>query len=147
VCGACGGAAIQTHTAHPVAQVAMEEPVDAPAPAPLQVAGRASREGTLLRVDVRATGKAHGPGESFEVPTNWQVDAHTAAGEELKRLVVGPARVERDPVGTTAWDVNVDFTVYFQPPKRATHVDVRLVPPSEAGAPEKQISTDLPSSK
>jgi hypothetical protein len=127
--------------------VAEVEPVqqdDAPPPAPLEVAGHASREGNLLRVDVRATGKAHGSGESFESPTNWQVDAHSATGEELKRLVVGPARVERDPVGNTAWDVDVNFTVYFQPPNKGTHVDVRLVPPSEAGASEKQISTDLP---
>ena len=120
--------------------------VEAPRREPILVTALVSREKSLLRVDVQGIGRGHDAGEEFEAPREWVVDAFDGDGAELKRLVVGPGRVERQPVGDTgAWDVSVTFAVYFKPPVtgRTDNISLRIVPPGAPAPSTFQLSARL----
>lgn len=119
-----------------VDQVVIDAP-EKPVRQPLEINAVAEREGSLLRVDVDAVGRAHRQGEGFETPASWKVDV-ALAGQPLKCLMRGPVRVAREPVGDfkhDAWDVEVSFSAFFQLPADAppTKVQVVVVAPENAG--------------
>jgi hypothetical protein len=134
--GSCGG---RGTTSNSVAQPAPSRPLAGSAPLqveaqPLQIDFAAERLGTSLRVDIECVGRGVEEGQAFEAPEHWTIRAH-ADGAELKRLVNGPVRVARSPVGSahgTKWDVTVLFSVVFEVTATTREVDVAVTAPDSA---------------
>lgn len=98
---------------------------------PIQVRVVVSRSGGSVMLRITGIGRGHEEGEPFEDPTKWSVSA-SAAGEELKRVLNGPVRLERIPVGHASgsqWNVFVRFSVAFKLESEARKVDVTIEPP------------------
>jgi hypothetical protein len=133
---ASSGGGTATRTAHKKAAPVV--------PQPLEVKASATRQGTALRVMIDGIGRGHGEGETFEDPTAWEISARVD-GQPLKKVVNGPMRVERLPVGEVdgdAWDVTVNFSTYFELPDGADKVELHVAPPP----PDHSVtlSIDLP---
>lgn len=132
----CGGS---SSPAEPVIAGSATRPAvarAAPVPRqPVEVSIQASKLGQSLRLDIAGVARGHGEGEAVEDPTQWRVSAESG-GELLARMVNGPVRVDRQPVGDVygnRWDVRVRFSVAFAIPEDAREVRVRVEPPqSEA---------------
>lgn len=124
---ACGGAA-------GIATGAAPTPASrAPAPRwlPIDVAVQAERFGESVRLDVEGIGRGVTEGDPFEDPQRWSISAR-AGRTELARLVNGPVRIARNPVGgaySEQWDTVVRFSVVYRVPAGASKIAVRLVPP------------------
>ena len=133
---ACGGSSAPAEPviAGPAARpaVARAAPV---ARQPVEVSIEAQKLGQSLRLDIAGVARGHGEGEAVEDPDQWRVSAESG-GEALARMVNGPVRVDRQPVGdvySNRWDVHVRFSVAFAIPENAREVRVRVEPPqSEA---------------
>lgn len=129
----CGSAEV----AEPVEPMVVAEPVD-PEPAdrsvprvPIEIDIATARVGESLRLDVKGVARGHGEGEDIEDPTLWTVTA-SYGDVELDRVVNGPVRVARNPVGDPAgdqWDVIVQFSVSFSCPEEADEVQVSVRAP------------------
>lgn len=109
-------------TRHPATPPAARARVD--------VSVQAHRVESALRLDVRGTAHEAIEGDTVEDPARWTIQA-SVAGQPLKRLVNGSVRVEREPAAPTGdlWDTTVMFTVVFQLPADADHVEVHIAPP------------------
>jgi hypothetical protein len=98
---------------------------------PIEVSIQASKLGQSLRLDIAGIARGHGEGEPVEDPERWRVSAESG-GEVLARMVNGPVRVDREPVGDAygdRWDVHIRFSVAFAIPEDAREVRIRVVPP------------------
>jgi hypothetical protein len=83
----------------------------------------------MLRIT--GIGRGHNEGEAFEDPTRWTVSA-SSGGADLPRMLNGPVRLERIPVGHASgsqWDVFVRFSVAFKIAATASSVNVTIQPP------------------
>ena len=101
---------------------------------PLKIDFAVERLGASLRLDIKCLGRGVDEGEAFEEPKNWTIRAH-ADGEELERLVNGPVRVGRNPVGGargTKWDITMQFSVVFKVTETTRAVDVAVTAPDAA---------------
>ena len=108
------------------------EPIDRSVPrVPIEIDIASARVGGSLRVDIRGVARGHGEGEDIEDPTLWGVSAKVG-DVVLNRVVNGPVRVARDPVGDPSgdqWDVIVEFSVGFSCPEGVDAVDVTISAP------------------
>ncbi len=87
--------------------------------------------GASLRLDIACVGRGVQEGEAFEDPERWVVRVR-ANGNELERLVNGPVRIERNPVGGargTQWDITMRFSVVFEVPRETSGVEVLVAAP------------------
>jgi hypothetical protein len=131
-CFGCGGssAPVDPVIVGPPSRPAVPR-VAAVAREPVEVSIQASKLGQSLRLDIAGVARGHGEGEAVEDPTRWQVSAESG-GAALARMVNGPVRVDRQPVGDTynnRWDIHVRFSVAFAIPQDAREVRVRVEPP------------------
>jgi hypothetical protein len=101
---------------------------------PIEIDVAARRAGTALHIDVTGTGRGHAEREAFENPERWVV--RVRAGDlDLRRVLNGPARIAREPVGHPRfgqWDVVVRFSLAFALPADATAVRVYVEAPEAA---------------
>jgi len=107
---------------------------------PLRIDVSAKPLGASLRLDIACIGRGVQEGEAFEEPERWVVRAR-ANGDELQRLVNGPVRIERSPVGGargTQWDITMRFSVVFKVPDATSSVDVLVAAP-EADPVERRV--------
>jgi hypothetical protein len=98
---------------------------------PIEVEVASARVGESLRLDIRGVARGHTEGEDLEDPTLWAVSAKVG-DTTLDRVVNGPVRVARNPVGDPSgdqWDVIVEFSVSFSCPEEADEIDVSIVAP------------------
>lgn len=98
---------------------------------PLQIELAAARVGSSLRLDVKGIARGVREGEAFEDPERWQIDVRVA-GQPLSRLVNGPVRIDRSPVGGPTgdqWDTIVRFSVVYGVPDAVESVDVTVSAP------------------
>ena len=126
---ACGGATVESRAPGP--QPAKSAQVKVKKPKPVRVKLAAKRFGSSLRVDIIGLGRAVSEGEEFEDPDTWKIRAKLG-NRELPRLVNGPVRIERNPVGDyydELWDTTVRFSVAFELPESAEKVRVVVAPP------------------
>jgi hypothetical protein len=85
-------------------------------------------------------------GAPFEDPTRWVISARDGE-QELRRLVNGPIRIERQDVsagGPERWDTVVRFSVAYQVPETTAQVLVKVTPPDPRVRPLErrvQLST------
>ena len=126
---ACGGgsATPPAATAPPKARSAARAQRE-----PIRVDFDAQRFGSSLRLDVRGIGRGVLEGEPFEDPERWHISAQSADGAELPRLVNGPVRIDRSPVGgarSNQWDTTVQFSVVYEVPAGAESVHVQVRAP------------------
>jgi hypothetical protein len=122
-----------------------DDPTPPSGPQPIEVSATSARDNGLIRVDVSAVGHGHTAQEGFEEPSAWRVTA-SADGQEMRRLVLGPVRVERCPTGDVhqdSWDVKVEFSMYYQmPDQEPKQVAVALTAPDESN--EHQFTLTVP---
>lgn len=128
----CGGAAepAETVIVGPAARPGVAR-VAAVARQPVEVSVQATKLGQSLRLDIAGIARGYGEAEPVEDPTQWQVEVESE-GQALARMVNGPVRVDRQPVGddyNDRWDVHVHFTVAFAIPEHAREVRVRVAAP------------------
>jgi hypothetical protein len=109
----------------------VEEPAAPPPDWRLEASG--AREDTMFRVDVVAYAPQAKARATWRESSQWNVAAE-AAGEPMKRLVCGPARVEE---AVDTGEVVVRFAVYFEPPTGKANVDLKVAPP---GGSEERTS-------
>jgi|GEM_PF-4429138 len=88
------------------------------------------KTGASVQVDVTGRGLRYRAGEAFERSDRWHVAA-SADGVPLRRLLNGPARVERRPTDgdDRLWDVTVAFSVAFAVPEGTSSIDVVVAEP------------------
>jgi hypothetical protein len=99
---------------------------------PIEIVVQPKRSGGSLEVAIQVIGRGHSEGEAFEDLAEWNIVVRDHRGQELRRIMNGPGRVERDPVGEedgSQWDVRVHGTVFFALPKDVSRVAVRVAVP------------------
>jgi photosystem II stability/assembly factor-like uncharacterized protein len=136
---ACGGssATVKDEAEGPPAPTNDDrEPVETGPPPDWRLEASGTREDTMFRVDVVAYAPQAKARATWRESAQWKVEAE-AAGEPMKRLVCGPARVE-ETVDTG--EVVVRFAVYFEPPAGKANVDLKVAPP---GGSEEKTSLEI----
>lgn len=96
-----------------------------------------------MRLDISGVGSRQREHHAMEQPRNWIITA-TAGTQELKRMVNGPVRVSREPVGAVhsgLWDTTVEFSVAFGVPAGISSMRVHIQPP---GDPPQTITVTIP---
>lgn len=147
--GGCGGAAA---TAAPRATASRPRPradegvpMMAPAPVgPIQVRVLPRRTGGALELAIQVEARGHAENEPFEDASAWTVEVLDERGGRLRRLMNGPRRIDREPVGRedgSQWDVTVRHSIFFELPKVVPKVKVRLVVP---GASAYEAMAEVP---
>jgi hypothetical protein len=139
VVAACGGAPRGAAPAE-VVVIDRRPPIERQ---PVQVSVEAQREGGSLHLVLTGVGRGFGEREALEDPRTWRVTV-TAGELELARLVNGPVRVSRQPVGRVEaqrWDIEVRFSVSFALPEEIDEVEIWVTPPRE---PEVKLSLTVP---
>jgi hypothetical protein len=100
---------------------------------PIEISVKPKRAGGSLEVSIEVIGRGHGEGEAFEDTDGWEIVARDPRGQELRRIMNGPAHLERAPVGVedgSQWDVTVQHTVFFALPANVSNVAVRVAVPA-----------------
>ncbi len=100
---------------------------------PIEIMVSPKRSGGSLEVAIEVVGRGHQEGEAFEDSAEWNIVARDHRGQELRRIMNGPGRVVRAPVGNedgSQWDVTVRGTVFFALPSDVSHVAVRVAVPA-----------------
>ena len=118
-----------TPTSQPVDRLAPTQP--ATRTDSIEVAVEGKRVGSSLQVGVTGLGRARVAGGAFEDTRQWNVVA-TYQGQQLQRVLNGPTRVSRTPVGDvrgSRWDVSVAFSIGFALEHHAEQVEVTVTPP------------------
>jgi hypothetical protein len=133
-CGGGAAAPVARHATRPSLRVDRKAGAPKAVPVrPIEIVVLPKRAGGSLEVAIEVTGRGHQEGEAFEDPDGWEIVARDFHGQELRRIMNGPGRVEREPVGNedgSQWDVVVTHSVYFALPANVSKVAVRVAVPA-----------------
>ena len=133
---ACGGSDAQVSAREPGESSRYARKAAAPRGVPvrpIEISVKPKRAGGSLEVSIQVVGRGHGEGEAFEDTAGWEIVARDPRGQELRRIMNGPANLERLPVGVedgSQWDVTVKHTVFFALPANVSNVAVRVAVPA-----------------
>ncbi len=98
---------------------------------PAEIGLRVKQLGSALNVEIVALGRGRLEGEPFEDPSNWTITA-VSRGKALQRVVNGPVRLGRSPVGRASgnrWDVDLRFSLNYALPKKGGAVTIKVTDP------------------
>jgi hypothetical protein len=146
----CGGGGAGNASGDTMAEKARPRPVrKAGAPdtvpvEPLEVKVTPRRTGGALEIAIVVVGRGHQEGEPFENPDGWELEVHDHNGRALRRLMNGPKKVMREPVGRedgTQWNVTVKHSIFFELPEAVEKVRVVVRVP---GAKPYEVMAAVP---